>query len=371
MLRQLRDLYWLPISLLLVACAGPQNGGIVPAPQHGTSSTDVANNPPAIIEIPGVPTIPNQIASDSAGNEWIAGDGPSMLVRVNEQTHAITPFSLPDQNSDPYAITLGRNGTAMWFTELASNTIGFIKLSSHAIHRFTIPTAHAQPFGITAGPDNAMWFIEMGSGKIGRIDLSNDTISEYTLPLGSQPFQITEGPDGALWFTDYGGKGIGRLTTSLHFTEFTFNNTYFLVGITSASDGGVWFTGSSPTFAELVGRIDPSTHQKKVFVYDRGGTRIPRFIVNRGFDLWFTEQADAVIGRFSISAHTLRRYVLPSGYTNPLGIALGSDNQVWFAEQDMSPKSPAVAKLCPDLTHSQCANSPGLAVDKPVMPSMR
>ncbi|HEY5093904.1 MAG TPA: hypothetical protein VII69_02175 [Candidatus Eremiobacteraceae bacterium] len=44
-----------------------------------------------------------------------------------------------------------------------------------------------------------------------------------------------------------------------------------------------------------------------------------------------------MIGRFSISSHTLSRYALPSGYTAPLGIALG--------------------KLCPDLNHAQRAGS--------------
>ena len=356
MSRSLRYWYWLPVTLLLSACGGQQNGAVVPtAPQFRESSVDVASNLPSIVEIPGIQTTPNQIASDLAGNEWVAGFGPSMLVRINEHTHAMTQYALPNQNSDPYAVALGPNHTSMWFTEYASNTIGYIKFSNHSIHRYKIPTPNAQPYGITAGPDNAMWFTEMGKGKIGRINVSSHAITEYTLPFGSQPFQITTGPDGALWFTDYAGKGIGRLTTSLLFSAFGFNKTYFLEGITSASDGGIWFIGSSPVFAEVVGRIDPSTHVKKVWVYDRGGTRIPRFIVNRGSDLWFTEQADAKIGRFSISAHTLRRYTLPSGYTVPMGIALGSDNQLWFTEQDASPQSPAIGKLCPDLNHTQCA----------------
>jgi virginiamycin B lyase len=303
-----------------------------------------------------------------AGNEWIAGDAPSILLSINEQSHAISQFALPNQNSDPYAVALGRNHTAMWFTELASNTIGYIKFSDHSIHRFHIPTSNAQSYGITAGADNAMWFTEMATGKIGRIDLASHAITEYTLPFGSQPFQITTGPDGALWFTDYAGKGIGRLTTSLHFAAFTFRNTYFLEGITGASDGGIWFTGSSPAYAELVGRIDPTTHLKKIWLYDKGGTRIPRFVVNRGTDLWFTEQADAMIGRFSISAHTLRRYALPSGYTIPLGIALGSDDQLWFTEQDANPHSPAVAKLCPDLTHTKCAGALDSSSQEPGTP---
>jgi len=63
----------------------------------------------------------------------------------------MTPYALPNQNSDPYAVALGRNHSGMWFTELATNTIGYIKLLNHTIHRYSIPTAHAQPYGITAG----------------------------------------------------------------------------------------------------------------------------------------------------------------------------------------------------------------------------
>ncbi|MGC1379791.1 MAG: hypothetical protein WA814_02065 [Candidatus Baltobacteraceae bacterium] len=310
---------------------------------------------PGIVEISTVPAIPAQIAADLAGNEWMAGFGPSKLVRVNEQTHVVSQFSLPDANSNPYAVALGPNHTGMWFTELASNTVGYIRLSNHAIHRYAIPTPNAQPYGIAAGPDNAMWFTELGSGKIGRIDLATDAISEYSLPSGSQPYQITLGPDGALWFTDYAGKGIGRMTTSHHFTAYGFNSLLFLEGISTASDGGIWFTGSSSVYAELVGRIDPYTHVRKVWLYDKGGTRIPRFVVSRDSELWFTEQADATIGRFNLTTHKLSRYALPSGYSIPLGIALGSDDQLWFTEQDASPQDPAVGKLCPYLDASQCA----------------
>ncbi|HEY5093903.1 MAG TPA: hypothetical protein VII69_02170 [Candidatus Eremiobacteraceae bacterium] len=101
-------------------------------------------------------------------------------------------------------------------------------------------TKTAGPYAIALGPNHtAMWFTEMGKGIIGRISVSSHAITEYTLPAGSQPFQITTGPDGALWITDYAGKGIGRLTTSLHFTAFAFSKTYFLEGNTSASDGGI------------------------------------------------------------------------------------------------------------------------------------
>ncbi|HET6275659.1 MAG TPA: hypothetical protein VFE16_06995 [Candidatus Cybelea sp.] len=321
------------------------------------SSQGMPDTTPGFAEFPGLPTIPDQIASDSAGNEWLAGETPAMLVRMNEATHAISQFALPNQNSDPYAVALGRNHTGVWFTELATNTIGYIRLSNHTIHRFAIPTGNADPYGITAGPDDAMWFTEMHAGKIGRIDLADDTITEYPIPGGGEPFQITLGQDGALWFTDYGGRGIGRVTRSHQFSSYAFHRTYFLEGITTASDGGIWFTGSSSEYAELIGRIDPYTHKRQIWAYDAGGTRVPRVIVSRGSTLWVTEQADAAIARFDIATHALSRYKLPSGYTMPLGISLGTDNQLWFTEQDESPNDPAIGKLCPELPSSQCASS--------------
>ena len=350
----------LAAALALAGCAGSQGAAVrsdaIPAPP-ASSAVRVPGSLPGIAEISSLPTTPAQIASDLAGNEWIAGSDPAMLVRVNEQTHVLTSFDLPNQTSDPYAVALGPNHTGMWFTELATNTVGYITLSNGTIHRYTIPTAHAMPYGIAAGPDNAMWFTE-GSGKIGRISVSSHVISEYPLPFGHEPFQITLGPDGALWFTDFAGYGIGRMTTGHHFTAFGFRNKYFLEGITTASDGGIWFVGSSADFAEVVGRIDPTTHFKKIWAYDKGGDRVPRMVASRDSDLWFTEQDDATIARFDVSTHTLARYGLPSGYSSPLGIALGADRQLWFTEQDAFPPGPEVGKLCPDLTSSLCATSP-------------
>ena len=348
-------------ALALAGCAGGQ-GAAVPSdaipPPPASSAVRAPGGLPGIAEITSLPTIPVQIASDLAGNEWIAGFGPSMLVRVNEQSHASTRYLLPIENSDPFAVALGPQRTSMWFTELATNTVGYIALGNGAIHRYTIPTAHAMPYSIAAGPDNAMWFTELGSGKIGRINVSNHAISEYSLPAGHEPFQITLGPDNALWFTDYAGYGIGRMTTDHRFTAFGFRDKYFLAGITAASDGGIWFVGSSPDVAEVVGRIDPTTHVKKIWAYDKGGDRAPQMVTSRDSDLWFTERDDATIARFDISTHTLKRYALPSGYTLPLGIALGADRQLWFTEQDTTPHGPAVGKLCPDLTSSLCATSP-------------
>jgi hypothetical protein len=61
-------------------------------------------------------------------------------VRVNEQTHAVTPFNLPNPNSNPYAVALGSNHTGMWFTEIATNKIGFIRLSNlHFFHCRHVP----------------------------------------------------------------------------------------------------------------------------------------------------------------------------------------------------------------------------------------
>jgi virginiamycin B lyase len=345
-------------ALGLAACAGRQGSGILPAGLTSPASRPLPpGSLPGIVEIPNLPTIPEQIASDLAGHEWVAGLGPARLVEIDEQTHAITQFDLPNHNSNPYAIALGPNHTSMWFTELTSNTVGYIKLSTHEIHRYNIPTPNSEPHGLVAGPDNAMWFTEQDGGKIGRINVANGAISEYAIPGGGEPFQIALGPDGALWFTDWLGKGIGRVTTAHHFSSYGFKSPLFLRGITAASDGGLWFVGSSSTYGELVGRIDPYTHARKIWVYN-GDPRDPLFVVNRNSQLWFTEWVDAKIARFDITTHKLHRFALPPGYVAPVGIALGSDDQLWFTEQDNAPQNPAVAKLCPSQNSSQCASSP-------------
>jgi virginiamycin B lyase len=140
---------------------------------------------------------------------------------------------------------------------------------------------------------------------IGRISPNTHSVTEYS--DGGDPFNITSGPDGALWYTD---DGYGR-----------------------------------------IGRIDPSTHLISHFA-PKGKVITPAFIVARDSYLWFTDE-NGRIGRLSPSTHRFALYNVPTQGGRPYGIAVGKDDELWFAEQNES----EIVKMCPELGPTECSTS--------------
>ena len=356
----------LVILLYLAACAGRHT--MLPA---DISNADLArpDSGPSIVEITAVASTPLGIASDLAGNEWVAQTAPAALLRINETTHGKTKFSLPDSQSEPMSVALGRHQNGMWFTEYHSNTVGWINLATHVIHRYDVPTPNAGVIGIVAGPDNAMWFTESSAGKIGRIELTHFTVSEYSVSNqgNSYPYAIALGSDGALWFTEVAANSIGRITTSHQVSHFSLPHADSVpFGITAGPDGAVWFAESGVRDANRppyqnrrrpnvihhgrIGRIDPSTHAISEWSVP-SATSGPQYIVSRNSRLWFTEYVGNNVASIDASSHAIAEYAVPTSGTGPSAIALGTDNQLWFTQLTIT----EVGKLCPARSAHDCS----------------
>lgn len=329
---------FVPPSLSQSRAVAPEGGGGGFQPDTGSS----------IVEFKFPSSGLDFITPDFAGNEWFGTADPLALVAINEHTGAFTQYNLPASHSGPFGVAMNPQHNVLWFTEPGSNAIGYMNLLNYTVGQFTIPTHHANPEGITAGPGNGMWFTEADAGKIGRIDTITQAFTEYDVPSPSRPFRITLGPDGALWFTS--DKSIGRITTHGHVHVYSIgqNNP---TGITTGPDGGIWFTGQSAHNGSMLGRIDPSTHIRKIYAYAAGSGGNEDLAV-RDSDFWMTRLAGNRIDRFDHVTHIIHSRPLPHGYTRPFGIALGADDQLWFMNQ--GPKNTAVGKLCPSLPASQC-----------------
>ncbi len=302
------------------------------------------------------PAIASDPTGNLAGNEFIAGsidNGDVALFGFHETTHIFTTFSLPHSDSEPPdALALSSKGGEMWFAIPDASIVGYMSLSDETFHQFQVPTQHAGIEGIAAGPDHAMWFTEADAGKVGRISTISHQISEYTLPPANHPLGITVGSDGALWFGN--GHAISRISTTGHDSDYSIGNNR-ANAVTTGPDGAIWFTGQSDHNGGLLGRIDLSTHVRKVVKYGAGGGGNAG-IVTRGSDLWVTAQQANTIDHYDPASNTIFRRSLPHGYTRPRGIALGADHQLWFTND--GPSHSATGKLCPTQPSSQCMTSP-------------
>ena len=149
--------------------------------------------------------------------------------------------------------------------------------------------------------------------------------TEYPRPLNSQPLGITSGSDGNLWFTESLRNKIGRITTAGVYSEFavpTVNSfPYF---IAAGPDGNLWFTEE---LSNKIGRIT-TTGTITEFSIPTPST-FPHWIT-AGADgnLWFTEDAMHKIGRIATGG-VITEFPVP-GDTEANGITSGPDGNVWF-----------------------------------------
>lgn len=221
-------------------------------------------------------------------------------------------------------------------------------LLSAVVSEFQVPSATAAPLGITAASDGAIWFTEstpLGS-KIGEFNPSTATFTEYPLPTAQgTPEGITVGPGGNIWFTEFGAQEdllspgapsqIGELNIATgQITEFPVDDpTAGPTAIVAALNGTLYFTESS---ANEIGMIDASTSTPTFSYFDLNGHGTDPTGITVGSDgnVWYT--ADAVIGSFNPLTKKLIDFPIPTANSVPQSIAsgpgLGPDGDLWFTE---------------------------------------
>jgi virginiamycin B lyase len=85
---------------------------------------------------------------------------------------------------------------------------------------------------------------------------SAQTITEFAIPgANSNPVGITTGSDGNLWFTEAGSSQLGRITTAGTITEFVLAAGREPFGIVSGPDNNLWFAEAG---GDRIGRINPN-----------------------------------------------------------------------------------------------------------------
>lgn len=147
-------------------------------------------------------------------------------------------------------------------------------------------------------------------------------VTTYTNPSISGPQGITTGSDGAVWFTNEDSDSIGRVTTAGTVTNYTDSTISSPPDITAGPDGALWFTN----FDDSIGRI---TTAGAVTNYTGPGISDPVGIA-AGPDgaLWFTNNTNSSIGRIT-TAGTVTNY-RDAHISGPGGIIAGPDHALWF-----------------------------------------
>lgn len=259
-------------------------------------------------------------------------------------------------------------GAVIAFSSLAPLVVSASTATASATFS-NYPTTSTYSPGQVTTDNGSLWYIE-GTYSAPNSHIANmttsGTVTDYAISVGTTSLDLsslTTGPDGNIWFdgcsssTGTGAIYTGFLNVSTGAVT-TYENTTSGIscdggdlpgGITTGSDGYIWYTASSYNYAGDNGylfSVNPSTGAT-VHSYNEGVNYIPSSLTT-GPDgrLWFTFSvqnneivADSVSGGAVTGGNAYHAGVWNSG---PTDITSGPDGNLWVVEQ-VSPRK--IAKV--------------------------
>ncbi|HEY3765730.1 MAG TPA: hypothetical protein VGL44_11285 [Gaiellales bacterium] len=257
---------------------------------------------------------------------WFVDQATNKIGHISH-TGVIKGFVIPTAKSSPVSITTGSDG-AVWFTEAAASRIGRV-VAGPSFTSFALP-AGASPRGITAGPDGDLYFVEAGTHSVDKIlPGAPHTVSLVAaLPAGSGPTRIATGPDGNLWVSETTINKVARVTPGGVVTQVTLAPKAAPSRITAGPDGNIWVAEPGINrIGQITTAATPVLTQIAV-----GGKPTGIAAGGDGNTMWVSEQSGNAIARVIISPLSVKGFVIPTKASNPGGIVLGGDGNVWFSE---------------------------------------
>jgi streptogramin lyase len=301
--------------------AGSKTGTVVFADASGANITGSGNvpnfyNPPTLVSSdPHITISPTQLLTPGQG-VTITYDGSPLVSQQPTISLQIGTFT-------PGSVQLSMPGLVA--TRYSLGAVGTI-----------------QPGQITVGPDNNIWWVERSSNDVGTLNLTTHTISHYPSAL-TGPIGIAAGGDGSIYYSN-SGTTIARMSTSGAALGTISIGPFGQVGRLGADSGGnVWWLAGGSATSQSVGYIDMTSHAAVSFGPPPTlGALSTSGDITLGSDhaMYITETGGiATHGLLRVTtlangtAGTMTETTLPntSISVTPLGIASGSDGNLWIA----------------------------------------
>jgi virginiamycin B lyase len=186
--------------------------------------------------------------------------------------------------------------------------------------------------GLAVGPDGNVWFAEMG--HIAKIT-PGGAVSEYAYPSGesnnTSSTPVT-GPDGNVWFTEYFKLKVAKIVPSTHvITEFDVSSECSgPQGLAVGTDNKLYFNCSSNTLASITtaGVLGPTIANQYGTPNEPGDV-----ITGPNGHIWFATTT-TTLGEYNESNGTLTGHLPPFSTGDVLGLAVGSDTNIWGTDND-------------------------------------
>ena len=321
------------------------------------------NNNPYINEYPlPVGTLPNGILVDKNGIIWIAGSKINSLFRFDTSQGKLTSYAIKNENLQSNTT----NGSFMVWSMLQDNDgyIWFSQLGTKSIWQFNpdidqftaFHSVSAAPFQMKLDKAGNIWFTTLASNTIGVIQKTQNktepyTISEFNIGNNTQPAGLFL-ENNNLWITEVAAQKIAKyhiiskngVITNIEKTlEIPTDEKISLGSPTDlfVLNDTIWLTEHGTSF---ITEYEMASHSLTRFPTSQNVyhvTTLPFWMreVNGGKGIWINEHEGNKIAFFDTINKTLTEYEIPSrpadGYlVYPLNIASVpyDGKQLWFSE---------------------------------------
>lgn len=157
-------------------------------------------------------------------------------------------------------------------------------------------------------------------------------IDEWVVPTpGSRPHDPLATPDGAIWYTGQFANLLGRLDPKTHqIKEYKLPPNAGPHGLVDDKDGNIWYAAN---FGSHIGRLDPKTGRVTTYpMPDPKVKDVHTLVFDRKGMMFFTAQNANVVGRLNPQTGEVKIVSSPTAKSRPYGIVVDSKNVPWFVE---------------------------------------
>jgi virginiamycin B lyase len=253
----------------------------------------------------------------------------------------IAEYDVPTPKSRPHDPAVAPDGS-LWYTGQAANKLGRLDPKSGEFKEYLLKTPNSGPHGLVADKDGNIWFTAISAGYVGKLDPKTGGITEYRPADGAEidPHTPVFDHDGILWFTNEQTNYIGRLDPQTGKMSLVKVPTPHAVPY-----GIVILQDNTPLFCEFgsnkLGHLDPSTMKIHEYTLPAAGARPRRLALAPDGTIYYTDFARGYLGHFDPSIGSLlKEWPSPGGSeSEPYGIAVTKDGEVWYSESGVKPNT--------------------------------
>jgi virginiamycin B lyase len=200
-----------------------------------------------------------------------------------------------------------------------------------------------------------VWFVNAGSNKLGHINKTG-AVTLATIP-GSKnnPVGITTGSDGAVWFTESATNKIGRVTAGPTFSSFAVPAAEGTSprGITAGPGGFLYFVTNAQS---RVVKFDVHTHAFTLLAQLPAGTGPTRIAAGADGNLWVSGTSKNDV--FRVTPASVQTRVALAGSASPARITSGPDQNIWVAEPGINHIAKITTAATPVVTQFSVPGKP-------------